>query len=440
MAFDQGQLLQTISAIPSCKRLLVAYSGGMDSHVLLHAMLQNRDLIEAKIEALHINHGLQNDAKAWAEKCLDYCNKNTIPITILEVDAAHGKGESPEAVARDSRYAAICKMMQEGDILLTAHHSDDQAETVLLQLLRGSGPSGLSAMPMINGFGPGFHARPLLGHSRADLAEYAKQNHLEWLEDFSNSDISFDRNYLRHKVIPLLRQRWPALEKTISRSASHCAEAQLMIEQAARIDLRDMQLDHSDSLSIIALANLPPPRARAVIRTWISDAGLPLPDTTRLDRVLREMLTAREDRNPMVDWPGVELRRYRQRLYLMSSIHDLDQSLVLEWDGREPLQLPSGLGILHAESAEHGISQHAWESGSINICFRVGGERCRQLGRTNSKSLKNMFQEHGVPPWLRSRIPLVKIDGLLAAVGDMWICEEFSSNDQESAIRIRWAR
>jgi tRNA(Ile)-lysidine synthase len=440
MAFNQSQLLQTISALPSSRRLLVAYSGGMDSHVLLHAIMQNRNELAAEIEAVHVNHGLQKDAHAWAERCSAYCKTHEIPITILEVDATHAKGESPEAAARDSRYIAIRNMMQEGDILLTAHHSEDQAETVLLQLLRGSGPSGLSAMPMINGFGPGFHVRPLLEHSRSDLAEYAKQNHLEWLEDFSNRDISFDRNYLRHEVIPLLRQRWPALEKTLSRSASHCAEAQLLIEQAARVDLQEMQLDQNGSMSITALADLPPPRARAVIRTWISDAGLTLPDTARLDRVLREMLTAREDRNPMVGWPGVELRRYRERLYLMPTTQELDQTLELEWDGGSALVLPSGLGILHAESAEQGISSHAWERGNITISFRAGGERCRPLGRDNSRSLKNLFQEHGIPPWQRGRIPLVKIDGVLVAVGDIWLCDGFKSDSSEPAVGLRWER
>ncbi len=418
--------------------MLVAYSGGMDSQVLLHAILQIREQLMAQVEALHVNHGLQEQAQIWAEKCSAFCKRHKIPIAIMEVDATHGKGESPEAVARDSRYSAIVKIMREGDILLTAHHSDDQAETVLLQLLRGSGPSGLSGMPMINGFGPGFHARPLLEHSRADLEQYANSNHLEWLEDFSNRDISFDRNYLRHEVIPRLRQRWPALDRTLSRSASHCAEAQSLIEQAARIDLQSMHLDHDDSMSISALAALPPPRARAVIRAWISDAGLNLPDTVRLDRVLREMLTAREDRNPMVDWQGVELRRYRERIYLMPTLQNLDQTLELDWDGCSPLILPSGLGVLHAEAAEQGISASAWESGNITIGFRAGGERCRPLGRSNSKSLKNLFQEHAVPPWQRGRIPLVKIDGELAAVGDIWICDLFKAAGPEMAVRLRW--
>jgi len=319
MAFNRSLLSETISALPSCYRLLVSYSGGMDSHVLLHAVWGLRTQLQAQIVAIHVNHGLQAEAAEWAEKCSEFCTSHQIPITIVAVDASPGKGESPEAAARNSRYQALSDFMLEGDILLTAHHSEDQAETVLLQLLRGSGPSGLSAMPIISGFGPGFHARPLLGFSRAELAEYARHNKLQWLEDFSNRDISFDRNYLRHEVIPLLKQRWPALEKTLSRSASHCAEAQQLIEEEARNNLQEMLHGQDNSIDVADVADLAPSRARAVIRTWIDDTGLRLPDTARLDRVLKEMLTAREDRNPVVNWADVELRRYRDRLYLMSA-------------------------------------------------------------------------------------------------------------------------
>ncbi|MCP3671001.1 MAG: tRNA lysidine(34) synthetase TilS [Gammaproteobacteria bacterium] len=440
MPFNQGLLLETISALPTCKRLLIAYSGGMDSHVLLHAIWGLRSELTAEIHVVHVNHGLQSDASVWAESCSDFCVSHQIPITVVEVDATPAKGESREAAARDSRYRAICSLMEVGDILLTAHHAEDQAETVLLQLLRGSGPSGLSAMPIINGFGPGFHARPLLECMRSDLAEYAEQNQLRWLEDFSNSDTSFDRNYLRHRVIPLLKQRWPAMEKTISRSASHCAEAQQLIEEAARIDLRDMQLGQDNSMSVAALSAMPPPRARAVIRTWINDAGLRLPDTARLDRVLREMLTAREDRNPMVNWADVELRRYRDRLYLLSALQKFDPVTELNWDGETPLELPSGLGVLSVKPAKSGISRKMWEESQVTVCFRVGGERCKLLGRDNSKSLKKLFQEYGVPPWERDRIPLIKIDGQLAAVGDIWLCDGVRLEETDAVLKICWER
>lgn len=440
MAFNQGRLLQTISDLPASKRLLVAYSGGMDSHVLLHAIAGIRDELSASIHAVHVNHRLQSHAHQWAERCDNFCRSNHIPITILEIDAASDKGESPEAVARERRYQALSELIQEGDILLTAHHRDDQAETVLLQLLRGSGPSGLSAMPMLNGFGAGLHARPLLQHSRSDLEEYAREHLLQWVEDFSNSDISFDRNFLRHEAIPLLRRRWPSLDRTIARSASHCAEAQHLIEEAARADLHNMDIDSDRSMSIDVLAGLPPPRARAVLRTWIRDSGMQLPDTARLDRVLHEMLTARQDRNPIVDWPGVEMRRYRDRLYLMHTLQPLEGNTEIGWDGRSMLELPSGLGTISVQESAAGISLSAWLGGKITVCFRLGGERCRPVGRAGSKSLKALFQELGIPPWERGRVPLIKIDGELAAIGDILICEGFSSADAKGAITLCWNR
>jgi tRNA(Ile)-lysidine synthase len=410
----------------------------MDSHVLLHGLIGIRDELSAEIHAVHINHGLQSHAQQWAEQCGNFCTENAIPITVLEIDASSEKGESPEAAARSSRYQAISDLMQPGDILLTAHHSDDQAETVLLQLLRGSGPSGLAAMPMINGFGPGFHARPLIAYSRADLTEYANLHQLKWVEDFSNSDISFDRNFLRQKIIPLLKERWPSLDRTVSRSASHCAEAQQLINEAARSDLENLDIDVDNSISIDALSTLPPPRIRAVIRTWVKDAGLQLPDTTRLDRVLLEMLTARDDRNPVVEWPGVELRRYRDRLFVMPALEPLDRAVEIEWDGVSELTLPSGLGSISVEKSEHGIPEDRWERGEITVSFRTGGERCKPIGREGSKSLKNLFQEQGIPPWQRDRIPLIRIDGKLVAVGDIWICDGLDGPVSGETVRLRW--
>ena len=191
-------------------------------------------------------------------------------------------------------------------------------------------------------------------------------------------------------------------------------------------------------MSVTALSQLPPPRARAVLRTWIDDSGFQLPDTARLDRILQEMLTAREDRNPMVHWADVELRRYRDRLYLMPALQLLNPATELEWDGEGVLELPSGLGTLALEPAATGISRKAWELGPVTVRFRAGGERCRPLGRDSSKGLKKLFQELGVPPWIRSRTPLVMIAAELAAVGDLWVCDRFQAEDADDALRVVW--
>jgi tRNA(Ile)-lysidine synthase len=438
MAFSPERLLAVISSLPAAPRYWVAYSGGLDSHVLLHALSVLRPLPTAELSAIHIDHGLHRDAADWSARCERYCKEQDIPLKIVRVKVEAASGESLEAVARDIRYATIAAEIGAGDILFTAHHQDDQAETVLLQLLRGSGPSGLAAMPAITGFASGYHARPLLGFSRQQLADYAEQEGLSWLEDPSNRDISFDRNFLRQQVIPLLAERWPSLGRTLSRSASHCGEAQHLINRMAQQDL-DRLLDSEDnSLNLTILAELPPPRGRAVLRAWIKGEGFTVPDTVHLERALVEMVAAREERNPLVTWQGAELRRFRCRLYISEPLPPLDSNQVLPWDGSSPLELPAGLGRLLVEEGESGIPQQLWESGAIQVRFRSGGERCRPPGRGHSKSLKKLYQEMGIPPWQRKRLPLVFVGDQLVAVGDLLYCSSTEQRSGSSGINLRW--
>ncbi len=450
MDFTRDRLLQTLSTLPDVSHYRVAYSGGLDSQVLLHALASRRSELPAPLQAIHIHHGLQPDADHWAEQCRAYCREQQIPLTLVECDVKVGKGESLEAAARDARYHAFREQMGDGDILLTAHHCDDQAETVLLQLLRGSGLRGLSAMPFLAPFGPGYLARPLLDFSRAQLAAYAAGEGLEWAEDASNRDIAYDRNFLRQQVLPLLVGRWPALGRTLSRSARHCAEAQRLIDEMAQADLDLLRSGEGEyqrapasitsSLSLTGLGQLPPPRARAVLRAWIRESDYRLPDTARLDRLLREMTEAAADRNPMIHWAGVEARRYRDRLYLMPPLPAFDESSIIEWDGETSLQLPSGLGLLTIEKGKEGIDRQRWLSGRIRVRFRSGGECCRPASHARNRPLKKLFQEEGIPPWLRARIPLITIDDQLAAVAGLWLCEPFRATKGEDGILIRWER
>jgi tRNA(Ile)-lysidine synthase len=440
MGFSQDRLLEIISTLPAASRYWVAYSGGMDSQVLLHALSALAPRLDAPLHAVHVNHGLQQQAEVWSQRCTAFCRERQVPISVVRVEAAPGKGESPEAAARDARYRALSEQMGQGDILFTAHHQDDQAETVLLQLLRGSGPSGLAAMTTLMEFSPGYLVRPLLQFSREQLAVYAEGQGLTWVEDDSNRDTSFDRNYLRQKVMPLLRERWPALGRTLSRSARHCGDAQQLIDTLANQALDGLLDGERNSLDLAGLAALPSAEARAVLRAWIRGRGFPLPDTARLDRVLAEMAPAGEDRNPMIHWPGAELRRFRGRLYLGFPQPDMDPATLLEWDGEGPLELPAGLGRLHGEQGSGGISLKHWRSGRIQIRFRAGGERCRPVGRGKSRELKKLLQEFDIPPWERERIPLVVIDGRLAAVGDLLLCEPFQAGEGEQGIRLRWER
>ncbi len=440
MGFSRQRLLEIVSTFPKASCWWVAYSGGLDSQVLLHALAALRShAVIPPIRALHVHHGLQPEADAWAEQCRRYCEQQEIPLRVLPVTVAPARGESLEAVAREQRYRAFAEQMGAGDLLLTAHHQDDQAETVLLQLLRGSGLAGLAAMPACAAFGPGHHVRPLLGFARTQLAEYARAEGLSWVEDPSNRNRAFDRNYLRQEVIPLLARRWPSLGRTVSRTARHCAEAQRLIDGLAATDLAQLPRK-GNRLEVAGLAALPAPRARAVLRAWIRDCGLPLPDAAHLDRVLGEVVTARPDRNPVVRWPGAELRRFRGRLWLSPPLPAFDPAAVLEWDGEAPLELPAGLGRLCVESGGGGIAQQAWRDGKIRVHYRAGGERCRPVGQDMTRSLKKLFQERGIPPWLRERVPLITIDGELAAVGDLWLCRPFQAAAGEASVILRWER
>ncbi|VAX09701.1 tRNA(Ile)-lysidine synthetase [hydrothermal vent metagenome] len=403
---------------------------------LLHAMAELQAQYTPKLVAIHVNHGLQVAADDWAKHCKTTCHDLDVALIEINLNLEINKGESIEAMARNARYQAIKEQMTAGDMLLTAHHQDDQAETLLLQLMRGSGPSGLAAMPQSTEFGPGFHGRPLLGFSRKQLQAYASAEGLVWVEDSSNQDRRFDRNFLRQEIVPLLQQRWPAMSRTISRSASHCAEAQALIDEMAGADLDTVQSEDGTTLSVNGLIALPAPRCRAVLRAWVKMRGYKVPDAVRLEQIQTEVLAAAPDRKPVVHWSGVEVRRYRDRLFLMTPLLSHDPSEVLAWDGQSPLLLPAGLGVLTTSLGVSGIALDQWSAGDIEVRFRTGGERCLLIGRNHSHSLKKLLQEQGIPPWQRDRIPLIYIHGQLAAVGDLWVCKPFLVEEGEQGISL----
>ncbi len=435
MAFTPTHLLRALKELPPPRRYLIALSGGCDSVVLLHAMAAIRGELPAGLLAIHVDHGLQEDAGRWAAHCETLTQQLGIELLQITLKLQPARGESLEAMARDARYSAIQAKMTAGDMLLTAQHQDDQAETVLLQLLRGSGPGGLAAMPRCSTFGAGFHARPLLGFRRGQLRQYALAQKLRWIEDPSNRDLRFDRNYLREEVMPRLARRWPALSRTLARSAQHCAEAQQLIDGMAAEASRKAALP-GGRLSVQELTALPAAQCRALLRSWIRQRGFPLPDTRHLERIRKEVLHAAPDRNPQVGWAGCELRRYRGQLFLMPPLTPHDPHCILNWDGERPLPLPANLGLLTTGKAEQGIDPEKWQNGRIEIRFRQGGERCRPVGQKHSRSLKKLFQESGIPPWERMRTPLVFIDGQLAAVPGLWICEPFAVPKGQSGIVI----
>ncbi len=436
-ASPPAQLLYLLSSFPLSERCWVAYSGGMDSEVLLHAVSAVRDRIAPEVLAVHVDHGLHRDSAKWAERCRQRCACLGVPIRVLRVDAAAGRGESPEAAARAARYDALASLLAPGDLLFTAHHQDDQAETLLLALMRGSGLKGLAGMPAVTNLAAGHLMRPLLGFRRAELRDYAESVGLAWIEDPGNQNQDLDRNFLRHRVLPLLAERWPACAATIARSAGHCAEGQGVIDWTAERELAGLAGTRAGTLSVSRLRALGPPVCRAVLRHWISERGFSLPGARHLQRVMREVLTARPDACPLVAWAGCEVRRYRDDLYAMEPLPPVPGSEPIPWQ-EQGLALPSGLGhlvLLDASGRE--VEPERFSSLGLEVRFRVPGLWFRPQGKPHRRPLKKLFQEAGVPPWLRMLVPLVFQEGDLVAVAGLCGGDSLRGNG-ELGMNVGW--
>ena len=296
-------------------KLILAYSGGLDSTVLLHQLAQD-PLSHKKLYAVHINHSLSPNADQWQEHCATVCAQLNVPFTAIKITIETKAGDSLEAVARDQRYAELAKFVTEGSALLTAQHQDDQAETILLQLFRGAGVKGLAAMPEQKPFGNGVLLRPLLNTSRAELLAYAQQYTLKWLEDESNQNLNFNRNYLRQTIMPLLKQRWPSITATLSRSSQHCAEAAELINELAKIDYELCQTDKSDHLSISNLNKLSRIRQKNVLRYWLQLNSIRAPNDKHVQKILDEVVAAKRGAEPLLCWEEVAIRRMDATLTL----------------------------------------------------------------------------------------------------------------------------
>jgi tRNA(Ile)-lysidine synthase len=413
---DLLRICERLNRMPGVGRFHVGLSGGLDSSVLLHILHQARPATE--LRAIHVNHGLRPEAGQWARNCIDLCGRYGIEIEVLNVDAHPARGESPEAAAREARYGAIERLLAPGDCLLTAHHRDDQAETLLLQLLRGGGPAGLAAMPELAPFGPGWHLRPLLVFDRNILHQYATAAGLEWIEDDSNSELRYDRNFLRREIMPLLRGRWPALTQTLARAALHQAEAAELLEALAGLDFPQVHDPLRGTLAVSRLKLLSPARLHNVLRHWCRlHAALP-PSAAVLQQIVGA-IGAADDRTPQVAWGSYEIRRHGNDLYLLDRITaPLADEYV--WHLRNggfsipelklKLYLPDLLaaGLKLPEATE-----------TLHIRFRDCGERITLQGRDHTHSLKKILQERTVPPWMRSRLPLLYDEAgrLLAVLG-----------------------
>jgi tRNA(Ile)-lysidine synthase len=418
MSISTQLLLRQLAVLPPTNRYLLAYSGGMDSTVLLHLLAACRESIDAAVEALHVDHGLHSDSFAWRRHCSDTCRRLQIPLQATVVTLQRLSGESREAQAREARYAAMRKLMRPGDVLLTAHHRDDQAETLLLNLMRGSGVRGLAAMPPLRRLGEGWLARPLLATPRAAVEAYAAEHELQWIDDPSNVLTDYNRNYLRHEILPRLTQRWPAAAASIADSASHLADAAELLQQESDELLLKM-VAAPGRLRLQPLLQQPRIWRELLLRRWLCVLELPPPPRRQLAEFVAQ-LTADARRIPLISWSGVELRRYHGMLYAEKSMPEVDATLEITWTTDQPLSLPSQLGRL---SMIEGPPRR------FMVRFRRAGDVMRWRG--HRRTLKWLFQHLGVPPWRRGRVPLLVDRGEVVAIADCAYADNM-------ALRLQW--
>jgi tRNA(Ile)-lysidine synthase len=439
MPFSPAALLTCIeSLVPrTSAELCVAYSGGLDSTVLLHALARAIvDRPNYRMRAAHVDHQLHPDSAKWREHCAATARQLRIGFVPLVVAVSRSADMSPEAAAREARYGALRQIVKPNEVLLTAHHADDQLETMLLALMRGAGLRGLSGVPSVQVFGGGWLARPLLEFTRAQLEQWAGAERLDWIRDPSNDNLTFARNFLRQRVVPVLRERWPAAAHSATRSTAHLREAGRLLDVLAALDLEAVAI--GSCLSTARLMRLAPARRRNVLRHWIRQCGGRAPSTRKLAGLERDMLIAREDRLPCVEWDGLQVRRHRALLYCMPAQPALEPPQALQWNVSQVLELPAQLGRLRLQAdASQGLAS-ARIPPTLQIHFRKGGEALQPAGGQHHRKLKKLLQEARVLPWWRDRVPLIYDVERLVAVGDLWIEEEFAARAGERASRIVW--
>ncbi len=412
-----SHLSNIIHSYPSGKIFWIAYSGGMDSHVLLHAMAQLRDSFKFKLRVVHINHNLNPQADKWAKHCQHICAELAVTCEVIQIQINHKPRESLEACARTARYNAIAELLETDDVVLTAQHADDQTETVLLQLLRGAGVAGLAAMPKKSQLGVGWLVRPLLNYSHDQLLKYAK--YLQWIEDDSNADTRFDRNFLRHEIIPTLKQRWVNINKIIGRVADNQAEADKLIKILAKQDLQSCVGKEPNQLLIPSLINIEPIRQRNLLRFWLKQLNLTIPSAAQLQHIIDDMLTARPERQPLVSWSGGEVRRYKQYLFGMPNLPSVPTDAIT-WLFPNPINLP--FGQLTVKKVQSGGLNLPLET-TLQIRFRENGEFF-QL-HNHKHSVKKLLQTAQIPAWQRPFIPLIYLDDMLIAIPNIGVTDQF---------------
>ena len=434
----QQQVHDVISSLINAKSpldLLFALSGGIDSCVLLHALVQVKKSLDFNFRVMHVHHGLSPNADGWVEFCKQTCVAYQVPLEVERVEVKKGAGIGLEAAARDARYKVLYDAG--ADYIILAHHQDDQAETLLLQLIRGAGLKGLSAMAAQDE--NRCLLRPLLDISRQEIEAYAKANQLAWIDDESNLDTKYDRNYCRHEIMPVIKARFPAADETLARSASHIAEASQLLNELALIDAQACLIEGRMSVKRLGELNLP--RAKNLFRWWLSSMGFVAPSSDRLDEMLTQLINASQDASLKISLDKaneINLRRYQGYAYIDTNHSERVSDIAMIWQGEARLTMPDGTHLVFERHQGQGLAIDKLGGHKLRISSRKGGERFKPDFARPTRTLKHLLQEANLPPWQRERLPLVYLDDSLAVVPNIGVDCMMQASERDVGLVIRW--
>lgn len=437
MPFSIQHLNAILASIGQVNGLWVAYSGGVDSHCLLNFIIKNKfQLIDIK-GVIHIHHGLHPAADQWSDHCRTICKNYGADYRMIKVEP-ESAGKGVEQAARDARYRAFESILGSNEALLLAHHRDDQAETFLLQALRGAGPQGLASMPAWRPLGRGYLVRPMLDITREQILNYAADEGLEWIEDDSNYNEHHERNYLRNTVMPIIRQRWPAASRTLARAADQSASLVEMTANEISALASALHGSQPDTLSVSRLMSLNARQASHIIRSWLRSRQMALPGSDLMDELLAQIRVG-PDRQIRLRWANQEARRFQDDLYVIPCLSEpAPGGWQHQWRLPESCEIPELGGTLAVSRADgDGVAvKHCHQS--LTIRPRSGGEKIRPRGQAHHKELKKLYQEAGIPPWVRERLPLIYRGKQLVAVADLWTSDELAPAKNEPGYIFHW--
>ena len=405
------------------KRIFIGFSGGLDSRVLLHQFFiaPEREQQQIELILLNVKHHTDPAEAELSAFAGEVAAEYQLKIEYLEVNCTQMSGESIEAFMRRERYALFDSMLCEQDVLVLGHHQDDQAETFLLNLLRGAGLKGLRAMPALKQQGKGYLWRPLLAYTREELRAYAEIHALKWCEDPSNQNLALDRVYLRQQVLPKLQARWPKAAELISRGAAHVRTSYRILEDYLGTALKPM-LHQDKSLNLRLLKNYAANHALMLLKCYLDTFNYHL-SQVQLQQIYQDFVLSAPEAMPLFHYRALELRRFKMQLYVMPILAELPMNYCEPWDGNKPLQVPTWpLPLSKSDLAQQGLKVETLDWRRVSVRLRQGGERCRPKARLHSQTLNRCLQEHQIPPWLRPRMPLIYEGDQLIMVVGAFVC------------------